>query len=177
MGQSQKDTEITRAIGDISSLKGKTPLDKFNYQFGTPEFTAALDAILQNQQGILEKQASSNKALAQSDAAARLASQGVLGGSLLNSQVTTAGNDINKQLANALQQLAQGRMGQQVGIMQQANQQGFNLANAKTSAIMQLLGQQAQIAANANPNTWLNDLFAGVNAAGTLATPILTFLK
>jgi len=178
MGQSQRETATNNALqANARAISGGTPIDKFNYQFGAPDFTRQLDSILNTQTQGLNRQANTARTQGQSDIASRLASQGISGGSLFNNQVAQQGNQTNKSLFDALQQLGQGRLGQQMNVMNQANQNGFNLANSQTQALLNLLGQQNGLAQNANPDTTATDIFAGLNAGAGLLNPILGFLK
>jgi hypothetical protein len=172
MGQSERQIANTQFGADVKSAQGNNPLTNFKMPFGAGDFNSSLDKLLNLNTQKLKTGAADATSTVGQNTAARMASQGITGGSLLNSQVQRGQTDIAKSFESALQDLLGGRAGQQIGVMQNANQNELQSKTAQTNALMSLLGLQGQAAGQAESQTWLSDLFSGVNAAAGFLNPL-----
>lgn len=116
----------------------------------------------------------------QQDTAARMASQGITGGSVLNSQTNSVANDVNKSRFNSLQDILASRAGTNVNLMNIENQNKFGINSANQNQINQqkqqlmakygLLGnasgQMMGNIGNLDDTTFWDDVFSGLNAVG-----------
>jgi len=114
----------------------------------------------------------------QQDTAARMASQGITGGSVLNSQTNSVANNVNKSRFNSLQDITASRAGTNVNLMNLENQNKFGVNSANQAPINQqkqqlmakygLLGNASgQMMANTqnlSDETFWDDIFSGLNA-------------
>lgn len=151
----------------------KTPYD---YKSMSAETNKAYD-IGENK---INRGADSAIKMGQQDTAARMASQGITGGSVLNSQTNSVANDVNKSRFNSLQDIISSRAGTNVNLMNIENQNKFGVNSAYQNQINQqkqqlmakygLLGnasgQMMGNIGNLDDTTFWDDIFSGLNAAG-----------
>jgi hypothetical protein len=150
----------------------------------TPEFSEAqqsgqLDTIYNQGKQDLNQGTAASIAQSQSDAAERLASQGVTRGSLFNKGVTANNNSLYKNKLSALSNLTTNRAAQNIGLMNTANQNQFQVASANQGANQQnmqnlfnkyglqqstLDGQQSNLS-NLNNDNWFDNTLALANTA------------
>jgi len=150
---------------DYKSMSGE--LDK--------SYKGSIDKINRTAEGQIQQ--------GQGDTAARMASQGITGGSVLNSAVNSNRTDVNKSRFNSLSDLATGRAGQNINLMNLENQNSFQNNQAKQQQYNQEVrnlmskygllsnttGQMGANVGNLDDTTFWDDLFAGLNTLGPLA--------
>lgn len=153
--------------------------------FGYDQMNSVLDKLYQSQQNVLTKNSANTIQRGQKDVASRLASQGITGGSVYNNQINKVTDNVGNSFADALEKLGIDRMGQNIGLMNTANQNKFRSTSANQNVLMQNImnalrkNQDQQQAVNsweqmdmqrdAQPN-WLDDIFAGLGMAGSVAS-------
>lgn len=111
--------------------------DNYQTQFDYGSMSGILDKLYNSQKNQINQNTGSNIAKNQRDTASRLASQGITGGSILNSQIDRGNSDIIGQGYNALNQLGIARQGQELGLMDRANQNNLSLAQLAQNADFQ----------------------------------------
>lgn len=129
-----------------------------NLPFGYNDISSQLKQILSKQTGQLNTEAAADTTAANRGTAARLASEGVTGGSILNNSIATNANNVNKNKYSALSTLLTNNSNQNLGAMNQTNQNQFE----KYGLSMNNLGNFS------NSNGW-DAVFQGINAAGNAA--------
>lgn len=111
--------------------------NRFN-NYSTPFDYSAMKGVLDNifaeYSGVLTKDANRQTQQSQKDIVARNASQGITSGSMLNTQTNKVSTDIGENLLDALTQLGIGRQQQEIPLMQQENQNKFNITSAATDS-------------------------------------------
>lgn len=158
-----------------------------NYQdaFSYPQMMAQLDQLTQSQTDQLNKQSNTDIASGSSAAAARLASEGITGGSIQNNAINQIRNNANLNKYNALAKIGIGRQSRNVGLMNTANSNKFNETGAAQNVDMSnmnnlfkkygflgnnLNSQESNIGNYSKTNTF-DDIFAGLDSAGQLLNP------
>ncbi len=125
--------------------------------FSYNDISSQLKQLLGQQTGQLNTEAAADTTAANRGTAARLASEGVTGGSILNNSIATNANNVNKNKYSALSSLLTNNTNQNVGAMNQSNTNQFE----KYGLLMNNLGNFS------NSNGW-DAVFQGLNAAGNL---------
>ena len=157
----------------------KTPFD-YNAMSGELDksYQGSIDKINRTAEGQIQQ--------GQGDTAARLASQGITGGSVLNSAVNSNRTNVNKGRFESLSDIATNRAGQNVNLMNLENQNKFNVNSANqgqyNQAVRNLMGQygllgnasgmQTANLQNLDNTTAWDDIFAGLTAAGNVTTAV-----
>ena len=171
MGESPRSQAGRDVYGQYQQLynQGKSYQDPFGYA----QQAGALNT-LQNQQNLnINQMANQNVLNTTQNTTARLASQGITGGSIANQTIAQQNAPINRQRFNALEGLATGRLGQEQSLMNQENQG----ARTKMNMLQSILGGEANATQLLDNTTWLDDLLGGLNTVGGLALGGGTLLK
>jgi hypothetical protein len=122
----------------------------------------------------------------QQDTAARMASQGITGGSVLNSQVGANRNNVNKSRFNAIQGLKSNNVNANLSAMGMENQNQFQNTNAaqgvdmnnlmakfrKYGMVGDVYGQKQSNLGNLSDTTLLDDGLAILNTASGFLNPL-----
>lgn len=171
MGQSARSKESADISGQAKQLYGQAGQDYggFSYPYGISEQRSALDAL--NEQGMqdINRNAQEDVFGAQRGMAARLASQGITGGSIANQALSQQTSPIYRSKYNALQGLKTARLGQEQGLMNEENQRKYGLMAGKYNALASLLGGRSQAAQGLDDTTWFDDVLGSLTTAGNLA--------
>ncbi|MHB8842200.1 MAG: tail fiber domain-containing protein [Candidatus Aquicultor sp.] len=99
--------------------------------------SAILDKINGDQSNAITRTAANTVQRGQRDTAARLASQGITGGSVFNNQINSVSDNINDNFAKTLENLDTERMKMEVPLMQTENDNKFRATSAQENIIMQ----------------------------------------
>ncbi len=158
--------------------------NNYDMPFSYSDMSGVLDNLFNQQSGQLTRSAGNAVQRGQKDTASRLASQGITGGSVFNNQINKVTDATNQSFADALEQLGIGRLGQNAGLMQTANQNQFNVTHAAQGVDQQNFINMLQKYGLANSVTgglsnarmqedqapsWLDDLMAGINTGANVA--------
>lgn len=195
MGKSESEKAATTLQGDLrgytSDIKGlnvnvDNPFANYKTPFGYSDISSELKKLY----GISlnEVDTTANDAIkgVQQDTAARMASQGITGGSLLNSQVNAGANDINKNRLASKTSLLKNQASNNLSAMDMENRNNFqntsakgnfdlaNIANLfqKYNLMGGALGQQQGNLQNLDKTTWLDDVLAVANTAAGFIDPV-----
>ena len=190
-GQSNRDKEATDLQGllksyysDINKEGFKTDNVWKDYQtpFNYDKMGGVLDKVTDANIGKVNRMSDMNIQSGQQDAAARLASQGITGGSIgtnVNEQIRTG---VNKDRFNTVSDIMTDRTSKDINLMDLENRNKFNVNNQNQGQLNQetfnlfrkfgLLGSGAGLQMgnlqNLDDTTGWDDLFAGLNAVGNL---------
>jgi hypothetical protein len=154
------DSPRTKAANTLQS-QINSPLP-FSYN----DIASQLEQILGQQTGQLNTEAAADTTSANRGTAARLASEGVTGGSILNNSIANNANTVNKNKYSALSTLLTNYMNQNVGAMNQSNNNQFE----KYGLLMNNLGNFS------NTNGW-DAVFQGLNAIGNVGKGVGSIIK
>lgn len=195
MCKSESEKAATTLQGDLrgytSDIKGlnvnvNNPFANYKTPFGYSDISSELKKLY----GISlnEVDTTANDAIkgVQQDTAARMASQGITGGSLLNSQVNAGANGINKNRLASKTSLLKNQASNNLSAMDMENRNKFQNTSAKGNfdlANIQNLfqkygllggayGQQQSNLSNLDSTTWLDDLLAVANTGANLFSAI-----
>jgi hypothetical protein len=173
MGQSSKDEQAEKLNNELryANFNVDNRFNNYKSPYSIGDMRTSLDNVLNGQKSIINQQAQTDIADLQKGAASRMASQGITGGSLYNNTLNQAANSVNKQRYSALQQLGVSRLGQETGLMQDANQDQFRNTMAGQDIDLQNIrnrmsqyGMRSQAIAGMDDTTAWDDMFAGLNA-------------
>ena len=157
-------------FNDISGqdFKTKNLFEDYKTPFDFKNFTKQLDELYNTGAGEINRTTAEDVSAAGRNTAERLASQGITGGSILNSAVDSSKNPILKNKMSALDQLRQQKSSGYMTAMGQENQNKFAETSASQSVfsdnMMNLfrkygllsgnLGQQENNIGNLQGTTW-----------------------
>jgi len=181
--QQDQAEQLTSEYGDIGQAISqhqsqiKNPFENYKLPFDYESMSKIIDEITQQNLGQVNTQAAGDMSRASTQTTEGLASQGVTGGSILNTAVDKSKNPILKNKYNLTEQLygqgmqaKQGAMGEEnkynFGATQQKGQ--FDLANVEND-LKKLFGIQGTIDSKSgllgayDNTTWMDDVFAGLN--------------
>ena len=156
-------------------------------QFNAGSFQSTLDRINQSALGAINRRTNEAVSRGQANTAARLASQGITGGSILNSGVQQAADSANEGGFEATQQQGANYLGRYYDMMNQLNANKFRNTSAAQGADQQnysnlmakyglksgAYGQQMSNLGNLSDKTWLDDTLGVVNTAANLGGSIM----
>lgn len=139
-----------------------------------------LEKTYSGYEDIINRDTAEQIARQQSGAASSMASRGITGGSILSDTQSKIASDINRSKTNALANLGIGKSSAINELMRYFNQLGLlttqgasNIDRFNLGAQFQKYGAKGGAAGMLGDDTWFDDLFAGMNAAGNLAKGIL----
>jgi hypothetical protein len=176
-GQSKQEKQGEKLYGDISKYNPNVQ-NRFNnyenpFEFG--DVSSELDSVFGGYEDIINRDTAETIANTQQQAASSLASRGITGGSALTDTKTGIASNINKGKANALSQLGIGKSSALSDLMQYFNQLKFGTTKAASDVdfgnVRNKFGKfssQGGALSFLDDDTWLDDLFAGFNAAGNV---------
>lgn len=188
-GQSNRDQEAGKLntllqgyYKDIGNqdFQGKNTWEGYKPSFDYKGMSAETNKAYDLGESKINRDANSAIQSGQGDTAARMASQGITGGSVLNSQVGKVANDVNKSRFDSLSDITASRAGTNVNLMNIDNQNkfGINAANqnqinqqkqqlmAKYGLLGNASGQMMSNLGNLDDTTLFDDIFSGLNALG-----------
>ena len=134
MGKTQKQAAGERygdALKELRDNIGSTDFnvdnrfDTYKPQFGYDSMKSSLEKLYSGAVGDVQANKESDISRLQSDSAERLASQGITGGSIMNSAVNNVGTQVRKNAASDIAKLGEAKAGQDIGLQQYSN--GLNL--------------------------------------------------
>lgn len=163
-------------------FQGKNTWEGYKPSFDYKGMSAETNKAYDLGESKINRTANSAIQTGQGDTAARMASQGITGGSVLNSQVGKVANDVNKNRFNSLSDISASRAGTNVNLMNLENQNrfGINAANqnqinqqkqqlmAKYGLLGNASGQMMGNIGNLDDTTTWDDIFAGINTAANV---------
>lgn len=159
-------------------FQGDNTWEKYETPFDYKGMKSETDKAYDIGESKINRGANSAIQTGQQDTAARMASQGITGGSVLNAGTSAVANDVNKSRFNSLQDILSSRAGTNVNLMNLENQNKFGVNSANQAQINQrkqqlmakygLLGnasgQMMGNIGNLDDTTLWNDIFSGLNA-------------
>jgi len=168
-----------RDIGN-QDFQGKNTWEGYKTPFDYKGMSAETNKAYDLGESKINRTANSQIQTGQGDTAARMASQGITGGSVLNSQVNNVANDVNKNRFNSLSDITASRAGTNVNLMNLENQNkfGVNAANqnqinqqkqqlmAKYGLLGNASGQMMGNIGNLDDTTLFDDIFSALNTLG-----------
>jgi hypothetical protein len=122
-----------------------TATNRFNnYQspFDYKAKSNVLSDLYKGYQTDINREAASESANVARGTAARLGSQGLTGGSIFNNQIMSGQNQVDKNKFRSLSDLKSARLGLETGIMNQENQDKFNITGAAQNVDFQNIMNQ-----------------------------------
>lgn len=161
-----------------TNFQAKNVWDGYKTPFGYKEMSSETDKIYDIGESKINRGANEAIQTGQQDTAARMASQGITGGSVLNSQTGKVASDVNKSRFNSLQDLVARKAGTSVDLMSEENRNKFMVNNQNqgqlNAEMRQLLskfgllgnasGQMIGNTQNLDDTTAWDDIFSGLNA-------------
>ena len=192
------DTQQSKAASQLygdernfgTQLQGMNPqvTNRFNgyqdpFSYGNEE--SAINQMYNQEQGDINRTAASDTANSNRGTASRLASQGITGGSVLNSAVNEGANNVSKNKYNALSNLKSTRLGLEPGLMENANNRQFAQTGAAQNVDFQNMnnlfqkygmiagnyGQQGNAINNLQKTNWFDDVLGVANTAAKFVKP------
>jgi hypothetical protein len=162
------------------NVKTKNRFDNYDTPFGYDDISRILEAL--EKQGITDVNQIADQQIqqGQSDTAARMASQGVTGGSVLNTATNAVRNPVNTQRFRTVSDLKGQTQRGKMGAMDMENRNKFMTTSAgqnvdfanmdnlfkKFGLRSNIYGQQMQGASMLDPTTWFDDVLAVGNTVG-----------
>jgi len=183
-GMKEQMQKYDSAYSDLQNQKFdvNNRFNGYKPQFGYGDMTSELDKLLSTQTGQLNRDAASTINSGNRDLGQRLASQGMTGGAAFNQMLNNNRNQVNSNKFNALSNLLANRQNQNVGLMNTANQNQFNIAQAgqqadfgnaqnrisKAGMLNQLLMGRQNSVNQLDDTTWLDDILGIANTGANL---------
>ena len=183
MGESQRSKSASNLYSQVGQYNPEQQMgnvySSYKPEFTTNDLLTRLRDINTGQRQQTIQQGADMAARAGEGSAARLASEGITGGSLYNQGVAQAQDTANQQTSQALGQLGQGAQANELGLMQSQNQQGLNLAtldqqqkNAIANAIMSKYGIQGNLLGNLDTSTTAGNIMSGLGGLTALGANV-----
>jgi hypothetical protein len=161
-----------------TNLQAANAWSGYKTPFGYKEMSTETDKIYNIGKNKINQDADSAIQTGQQDTAARMASQGITGGSVLNSQTGNVATGVNKSRFNSLQDLLARKAGTSVDLMGEENKNKFMVNNqnqdqlnrqmqqlfAKFGLLGNAAGQMSSNTQNLSDETFWDDVFSGLNA-------------
>ena len=179
MGESNRDTAANQMNTTLGNLNTSVTnrFDKMNPEFGYDAMSKKMNEAYGYGENAINTNANEDIASSNASTAARLASQGITGGSILNDSVSGNANNINKQRFSSLQDLFGKRAQSDVGIMDTANNNIFrntqsaqNVDFGNMSNMFQKYGLQMGNIGNLDSTTGLDDAFGVLNTGANIGS-------
>lgn len=174
--------DLQRSLGANGTPQNR--LDSYQNPFGYDQMSKIANGQYSSRLNDLNRIYGNLGAQNRKSTGARLASQGITGGSVLNNAINQGQADINRNQTDAMSQLAQQKMAQDMGMMQQENAFQYDRANRaqqidfqRIQEILQRYGalnnmyggiQDRKFAVeqyNEQKPTWFDDVLALANTA------------
>lgn len=154
--------------------------DTYSDQFSYDDLSKTLEDVFGGYEDKINRQTNEAIAEAQGDAASRMASRGITGGSAVDDTLSGIASNINEKKFNALGDLGIGKAKSTGDLMNLFNQLKLNktkvatdvdLANTgnKMSRIGQSSQQQQNLLGFLDDTTFIDDLFSGVSTVAGIA--------
>lgn len=154
----------------------KNRFDNYENPYGFEKISSQVDDIFGGYEDMIKRETSDRIDEQQQGAASSMASRGITGGSVVSDTQSKIATDINRGTSNALANLGVKKSSMLSDLMQYFN--ALNLNKTKLASdvdfgnvgnIFTKLGLKSNAVGGLDDDTWLDDLFAGLNAAGNLA--------
>lgn len=195
MGESNRDEEARKLQGELggwqNELRGtdfsaNNRFNNYKTPFGYKDMSAQLKQLTDLGIQDVNRTAEGQISAGQQDTAARMASQGITGGSVLNNQVGANRNNVNKSRFNAIQGLKSNNVNANLGAMNMENQNDFRNTSAAQNVDLENLmakfrkygmiggvyGQKQGNLQNISDDTWLTDALSILNTGAGLLNPL-----
>lgn len=177
MGESARDKSANQLNDQLrgESFTARNRFDNYQDAFTPEQMQLALGTLFGQQTDLLNTNMDNQIAQGQQSTAARLASQGITGGSIFNNQIGQVRNAVNNQRASALAQLGIGKMNQSLGLMNTANDNKFRIASAGQNVDMTNVqnrmnqyNMRMQNLQNLDNTNTYDDILAGLNTGANI---------
>lgn len=195
MGKSEKEEQATRLNNDLRGFNREISGTNFQVDnpfkdYKTPFDYNSIANELERLYGISlnEVDRTANDAIGgvQKNTASRLASQGITGGSVLNSQVNAGTNEVNKSRLASKTALLKNKAGNNLSAMDMENRNKFQTTAAKGNFDLENManlfrkfgllsgnyGQQQGNLGNLDSTTWFDDILAVANTGAGFINPL-----
>ena len=180
-GKSDQEEQAEKLYGEIGGLNPNVENRWNGYQnpYGFGDVEKKVNDTYSNYEDMINRDTSEEIAKQQGGAASSLASRGITGGSILTDTQSGIASDLNKSKTNALSNLGAKKSGMLSSLMEYFNnlkmgqtQAATNVDFGNMSNLFQKYGLKGGALGGLDSDTWLDDLFAGLNVGGNLAKGI-----
>lgn len=160
--------------GVNSSVRNR--FNSYSSPYSFEKMSSNVDDIFGGYEDMINRETKDLTDEQQKGAASSMASRGITGGSVLTDTQSKVASDINKSKTNALANLGVKKSGVLSDLMQYFNNMDFAKTRAASDVdfgnvgnMFTKYGLRTNALGGLSDDTWLDDLFAGMNAAGNLA--------
>lgn len=177
MGESNRNSAANQLNKELQSqnFTVNNRFDNYHNPFGYNNAMSEFEKLYKTGISDINDNSMNDLAQANQGTVARLASQGITGGSILNNAITQNTTDAGRNRVSAISRLTQNRLSQGANLMQDENNNAFR-ANAMAQNVdqqnmgnrMNQFGMRMNNLQNLDDTTWLDDLLATINTGANI---------
>lgn len=180
-GQSDQEKASQDFYNEIGGLKTDVGnrFEGYKPDFSYEDFQNDINNVYGGYEGLIRRDTQDQISEQQQGTASSMASRGITGGSALTDAKSKIASDINKTKSGALANLGISKSNVLSNLKEYFNNMKFNTTKAASdvdfsniSNLLAKLGLKGNSIAGLDDETWMDDLFAGLNAAGNIGKGI-----